>query len=95
MHPNFANIVRSLADLHPQAKSNWMYKITPYSLNTKASFSFENYHHWLEFMQQSGLNLVTSQTEEITQSALIEWGIDPDKSFWVNFYKADEQQPTP
>lgn len=93
MDPKFEPIVRALAEIHPHAKTNWDYRITTYSLNTKASFPFENYHQWLEFLQQSGVNFVTSQTEAIAKHALIEWGIDPDKPFWVNFFKPDENAP--
>ena len=58
------------------------FKITPYSLNTKLSFRFENLEELSEF-------LVHSSTIDSSQlhASFMELGLNPNEFFWVNFFE--------
>ncbi|MNK15881.1 hypothetical protein D3C87_340350 [compost metagenome] len=61
------------------------YSITPYSLNTELSFRFGNLEQFLLF-----LNLKAPDDDEkisIINTMMIEEGIEPNKFFYVNFYR--------
>jgi hypothetical protein len=59
------------------------YSFTPYSLNTKLSFKFDNLREFLEFLE---LNPGSTESEAITHK-LTDSGLNPDTFFFVNFYK--------
>ncbi len=77
-----------LSESKELADKDMAYKITPYSLNEKLSFKFENLNHFVEF-----LNLADGDAPgvkiEMLQATLLELGLDPDKSFFVNFFERD------
>lgn len=61
------------------------FSITEYSLNTDLSFKFENLKDFLLF-----LNLTSPKDDERIdeiQSMFTEAGIDPNRFFYVNFYR--------
>lgn len=60
------------------------FSITEYSLNTKLSFKFSNLEELLLFLDVAE----TSERGTAIKTLLIETGIDPDKYFYVNFFKS-------
>lgn len=61
------------------------YSITEYSLNTELSFRFENYDGLISFLDHNGG--ASDHAKENINAMLVKEGIDPDKYFYVNFYK--------
>lgn len=61
------------------------FKITPYSLNTKLSFRFENLEHFVEFLKRSGAD--NRQCDDVLHATFLELGLDPKAFFWVNFFE--------
>lgn len=78
-------IIRSAFEEAGVTISTAEYSITPYSLNTKLSFKFNNLEELLDFL---GLN--ASQTDpkaEAIKSTFVKESLDPNNFFYVNFYK--------
>ncbi|AWA29400.1 hypothetical protein HYN48_04485 [Flavobacterium magnum] len=74
-----------LPDRSPDSGKPFEFKITPYSLNTKLSFKFENLAHFIEFLKLSAI-----QGDEkilLLNNTFIELGLDPNDFFYVNFYE--------
>ena len=61
------------------------YSITEYSLNTELSFRFENYDDLIGFLDHNGG--ASDNAKENINAMLVKESIDPDKYFYVNFYK--------
>lgn len=61
------------------------YKITPYSLNSKLSFKFENLAHFTAFLKLS--ENITPEAETLLHNSLTELNINPTEFFYVNFYE--------
>ena len=61
------------------------YSITEYSLNTELSFRFENFEALIYFLDSQGA--ASEEAKENINAMLVKEGIDPDKYFYVNFYK--------
>ena len=59
------------------------FSITEYSLNTKLSFKFSNLEELLLFLDVSE----TSERANAIKAMVIEAGVDPEKYFYVNFFK--------
>jgi len=66
------------------------FNITPYSLNTKLSFRFENLEEFTEFIQTSG-NTFSDEKTNLMNTALIELGIDAKEFFYVNFFEQGKE----
>ena len=62
------------------------FKITPYSLNTKLSFRFENLDEFTEFLSHS-----SSVDSSQLQASFMELGLNPSEFFWVNFYEKGKE----
>jgi len=62
---------------------NVEFTITEYSLNSRLSFKFNNIEELLLFLDVTA----PSKREMDIRSKFIENGIDPDKYFYVNFFK--------
>ncbi len=77
--------------LENEAGSPIDFKFTPYSLNTKLSFRFDNADDFFEFLQSSG-NELTEEKKSLIQAAIVELGLNPAEYFWVNFYEAGKDQ---
>ncbi|MGV3461013.1 MAG: hypothetical protein ACO1N9_11245 [Flavobacterium sp.] len=61
------------------------YSITPYSLNTKLSFKFNNLEELLEFL---GVNDSQSNPKaEAIRATFVKESLDSNNFFYVNFYK--------
>jgi hypothetical protein len=67
------------------------FKFTPYSLNLKLSFRFENFDDFLDFLNDAGLNLSEVKVAEL-QTSFVELGLKANEFFYVNFYDADKEQ---
>ena len=61
------------------------YSITEYSLNTDLSFKFNNLDEFLAFLDFSASD-DSGKVQQIS-ARLLEAGVNPDKFFYVNFYK--------
>lgn len=61
------------------------YSITEYSLNTDLSFKFNNLDEFLAFLDFSASE-DSGKVKQIS-ARLIDSSINPDKFFYVNFYK--------
>ncbi len=61
------------------------FKITPYSLNTKLSFRFQNLEEFTGFLNLSGVE-ITDAKMTMVQSAFMELGLNPQEFFYVNFF---------
>lgn len=59
------------------------FSITEYSLNTKLSFKFSNLEELLLFLDVDAV----SERGNAVQAMVVESGIDPEKYFYVNFFK--------
>lgn len=81
---NFETISAAFEKAGIDAK-NAEYSITEYSLNTDLSFRFENLDDFISFL---GLSLPGDEEKiQVVNSAVVDAKIDPDKYFYVNFYK--------
>ena len=67
------------------------FKFTPYSLNTKLSFRFENAEEFFDFLETSG-NVLSEEKKSLIHKAIVELGLNPAEFFWVNFYEAGKEQ---
>lgn len=74
----------------PQTGKALDFKITPYSLNTKLSFRFENLDHLIEFLKRSGAE--SEKRIEVLHTTFIELGLDPAQFFWVNFFEKGKEE---
>ena len=83
MEDNFKTIKQAFEnagiDIHKAG-----FSITEYSLNTKLSFKFENSEEFTAFL---GLTPSHTKKREDIKAMIIEAGINPDKFFYVNFFK--------
>ena len=61
------------------------YSITEYSLNTELSFKFENVGQLINFLDSHGD--ASEEAKENIKAMLVKEAIDPDKFFYVNFYR--------
>lgn len=61
------------------------FNITPYSLNTKLSFRFDNLKHFIEFLNIHNPEDV-AEKEALLKVTLTDLGLDADGFFWVNFF---------
>ena len=78
----------ALPETTPQGKP-YDYKITPYSLNTKLSFKFDNLEHFVEFLKQSDAD--SEKRIAVLNLTFIELGLDPTQFFWVNFFEKGKE----
>ena len=60
------------------------YSITPYSLNTKLSFRFENLADFANFLQMD-MHADAKKMQALNE-LIVKEGINPDAYFYVNFY---------
>lgn len=65
------------------------FKITQYSLNTDLSFKFLNSDDFINFLNYSSSEEITSEKIGLINSAILEQGLDPNDFFYVNFYKKE------
>ncbi len=63
------------------------FKITPYSLNTKLSFRFENLDDLTEFLSHT-----TSVDPAQLNTSFMELGLNPHEFFWVNFFEKGKEE---
>ncbi len=75
-----------LPETNPKTGKPFDYKITPYSLNTKLSFKFENLNHFIEFLKRAHAATAESHIT-ILQATFVELGLNPEEFFYVNFYE--------
>lgn len=78
-----------LPDTDPTTGKRFDYKITPYSLNTKLSFRFDNLEHFVGFLKSSGA--ATQKRIDVLQASFTEKGFDPLQFFWVNFFEEGKE----
>ncbi|HEX9981473.1 MAG TPA: hypothetical protein VGB50_13010 [Flavobacterium sp.] len=67
------------------------FKFTPYSLNTKLSFRFDNFDDFISFLEHSG-NDVSPEKSTLINGAFIELGLKPHEFFWVNFFEKGKEE---
>ncbi|HOZ74216.1 MAG TPA: hypothetical protein PLS51_03960 [Flavobacterium sp.] len=67
------------------------YNLTPYSLNTKLSFRFDNLAHFIEFLNLHNPDDV-SDKQALLKATLMELDLDPEGFFWVNFFGEREAE---
>jgi hypothetical protein len=67
------------------------FKITPYSLNTKLSFRFENLDAFRNFLVSAGVSVDEKRSTQI-EAGLLELGLDPIQFFYVNFFEAGKEE---
>lgn len=75
-----------VADKSEKTGKSFDYKITPYNLNTKLSFRFDNMDHFLSFLQASGAD-VSDEAKTMIQTAMQESDLKPGEFFYVNFFE--------
>lgn len=66
------------------------FKITPYSLNTKLSFKFENLDHFKEFLKISG-GKTPSEQIALLDTTFLQLALEPDNFFYVNFFEKGKE----
>ena len=74
-----------MPDKNPKDGKPYDFKITPYSLNEKLSFKFENLDHFLAFLKLSGAD--SQEKTKLLNGTFVELGLDPKEFFYVNFYE--------
>ncbi|HEY0046212.1 MAG TPA: hypothetical protein VGB44_05825 [Flavobacterium sp.] len=67
------------------------FKLTPYSLNSKLSFRFENADEFVEFLQDAGTTVDEQRLTQIN-SAMIETNLNPNSFFYVNFFEKGKEE---
>ena len=67
------------------------FKITPYSLNTKLSFRFEDLDELQEFLQNSG-NGDANNLDKQLPASFMELGLNPKEFFYVNFFEKGKEE---
>ena len=67
------------------------FKITPYSLNSKLSFKFENLVHFKEFLKISDGETPSEQVA-LLDATFLQLGLKPDDFFYVNFFEKGKEQ---
>lgn len=65
------------------------FKITPYSLNTKLSFRFDNLDHFVEFLKRT--DAYNEKRAEVLNATFIELGLKPYEFFYVNFFRQGKE----
>lgn len=65
------------------------FKVTPYSLNSKLSFKFDNLAHFLGFLQLS--EAYDDERATALKAMMLENGLDVDEFFWVNFFEKGKE----
>ncbi|RZJ68483.1 MAG: hypothetical protein EOO50_01440 [Flavobacterium sp.] len=78
-----------IPDENPDTGKEFDFKITPYSLNTKLSFRFENLDHFVEFLKRSDAE--SEKRVEVLNVTFLELGLDPNSFFWVNFFERGKE----
>lgn len=84
MKENFATIIQAFKKAGIDIPTV-QFSITEYSLNTDLSFRFGNLNEFLLF-----LNLASPDDDERIDkihAMFVETGVDPNKFFYVNFYR--------
>lgn len=66
------------------------FKFTPYSLNSKLSFRFDDFESFAEFLEHSD-NEITEAKKGLIHSAFLELGLNPQEFFYVNFFEAGKE----
>ena len=66
------------------------FKFTPYSLNTKLSFRFDNLKEFCIFLRESG-HEIQEKEQNMIKAALLELGLKPDEFFYVNFFEKGKE----
>ncbi len=92
--PDFKHILDALmqegfyqvTDTSEKTGKEFDYKVTPYSLNTKLSFKFDNMAHFLDFLRESGA-IVDDEVKTVVQTAMQESDLKPGEFFYVNFFE--------
>lgn len=79
-----------LPETSPKTGKAFDFKLTPYSLNTKLSFRFENLDHFIEFLKRSDSD--SAKRIEVLNTTFIELGLDPAQFFWVNFFEKGKEK---
>ncbi|SCY21649.1 hypothetical protein [Flavobacterium caeni] len=77
---------QDLAAKKAQQGKSLDFKITPYSLNTKLSFKFDNLAHFVEFLRLHGIENLDEKTAAL-QTTLNELALGPNEFFYVNFFE--------
>lgn len=96
MKENFATIAHALVDagFKPSIENvvgkPLDFKFTPYSLNTKLSFRFDNLEEFCNFLRESGHD-VPEKEHTVIKAALLELGLHPDEFFYVNFFEKGKE----
>ena len=62
------------------------FRITPYSLNTKLSFKFDNLEHFTEFLKLSDGD-TPAEKLALLNVTFTELGLDANQFFYVNFFE--------
>lgn len=93
MKENYQAVSKALSDagfktsLESAAGIPLDFKFTPYSLNTKLSFRFDNFDDFIDFLSQTG----TPDTPEL-RTSFLDLGLDPNNFFWVNFFEKGKEE---
>ena len=66
------------------------FKFTPYSLNSKLSFRFDDLKEFCMFLKESG-HEVPEKEHTMIKAALLELGLNPDEFFYVNFFEKGKE----
>ena len=97
MNDNFKNITDSLIksgfiETEENVKDlgrKLDFKITQYSLNTDLSFKFLNSEDFVNFLNYSSSEEITTDKVGLINASIVEQGLNPDDFFYVNFYKKE------
>jgi hypothetical protein len=96
MEENFKAIAKALdeAGLKSSAENKTGkpvdFKITPYSLNTKLSFRFNNIDEFIVFIGMTTEEPLPDK-QVMIQSAFVELGLNPQEFFYVNFFEKGKE----
>lgn len=68
------------------------FNITPYSLNTRLSFKFNNLDDLLSFLHTRHNKSAISAKAPLLQTMFVELGLDTKDFFYVNFFEKGKEE---
>jgi hypothetical protein len=85
METTFENIY-ALLEKEKLSLRDLRFSITPYSLNTKLSFKFNDVDDLKDFLSGGESTLSETDAQQIDKM-IVDAGLKPETFFYVNFYK--------
>jgi len=83
---------KSVTETSAKSEKEFDFNITPYSLNTKLSFKFNNLEDFTTFLKIHHDPVDLAEKTLVIQTTLMELGLDPKEFFYVNFFERGKSE---